>query len=118
MIEGVLLIVIHVLHLFLELLLFLIIQDELIRVVIGIAVDVEVLILVQEGHKNAVVGNGLHTDITEVGETLLHGFHLKKNFLGIDGEFSDNLAETFLISEVVVSLVNFGDLAESLNHGA
>ncbi len=110
-VEGVLLVVDHVLHLLLDLAALGVIEDEELLLSFGIVRHVEVLVLVDEGLEHAVVADALEASLAELAQILLHALHLKEHLLGKDRELSHYIVKTLLVSEVIVALLHIGDLA-------
>ncbi len=111
-VEGVLLVVDHVLHLLFDLAALGVIEDEELLLSFGIVRHVEVLVLVDEGLEHAVVTNALEASLAELAQILLHALHLKEHLLGKDRELSHYIVKTLLVSEVIVALLHIGDLTQ------
>ena len=118
LLEGVLLVGDHMAHLILERLCVWIVEDHLVWAVLGVAIHIEVFVLVEDAHKYLVVCDLKSLVIAEVSQILLQRLHLHEDFLGKEGELSHNAIEALFISKIVHTFVDISDFTGSLNHSS
>ncbi len=115
MIEGVFLVVNHVIHLFLHLAALGVVEDEEFLLAFGVVRHVQVLILVKQRLQNAVVAYALQSHLAELRQILLHAFHLEEDFLSVDGKLGHHVVKALLVREVIVALLDISDIVKRFN---